>query len=432
MPHDGVVSTPYESAAAPPRPVADGGPEAVPSARPPRPPLVRDRSRGWTPGVCAAVAAHLGVSRRSVRWTFVLLTLAGGAGLAAYVFLWALTPEGDVAADPLSTPGSGTAPERRQWAVVLVVGGLLVVGGAVLLTPVLGGGVIGSVLVPLFTIAIGAIVAWSNLDDAQRSRWLGSGEGRYGWMRVALGAGLTVAGILVLVTRGESVSAVWDALLAAIAVLVGVLIVAAPWALRLWGDLRREQVAAARATERADIAAHLHDSVLQTLALIQRQSHDAAAVTRLARAQERELRSWLYATGPQSSQSTLAAAVTEVAHDVEDLQGVAIDLVVTGDRPFEPHGAALVQAMREALLNAVRHGGTPVTAYVEIGPSGVEAFVRDRGDGFDLESVPADRLGVRQSILGRMERHGGTARVRRRDDGTEVELRLPPIEGGTS
>ena len=157
---------------------------------------------------------------------------------------------------------------------MLVVGGLLVVGGAVLLTPVLGGGVIGTVLVPLFTIAVGAIVAWSNLDDAQRSRWLGSGEGRYGWMRVALGAGLTVAGILVLVTRGESISAVWDALLAAIAVLVGALIIAAPWALRLWGDLRREQVAAARATERADIAAHLHDSVLQTLALIQRQSHD--------------------------------------------------------------------------------------------------------------------------------------------------------------
>ena len=366
-----------------------------------------------------------------MRWAFVLLTLAGGAGLAAYVFLWALTPEGEVDADPSQAAGHDTPPERRQWGLVLGVGGVLVVVGVVLLTPVLGGGVIGTVLVPLFTIAVGAIVAWSNLDDAQRSRWIGSGEGRYGWLRVALGAGLTVAGILVLVTRGESVSAVWDALLAAIAVLVGALIIAAPWALRLWGDLRREQVAAARATERADIAAHLHDSVLQTLALIQRQSHDAAAVTRLARAQERELRSWLYA-GPQGSQSTLAAAVTEVAHDVEDLHGVAIDLVVTGDRPYEPHGAALAQAMREALLNAVRHGGTPVTAYVEIGPTGVEAFVRDRGEGFDLDAVPADRLGVRQSILGRMERHGGTARVRRRDDGTEVELRLPPIEGGTS
>jgi signal transduction histidine kinase len=378
------------------------------------------------------VARHLGLSRRSVRLVFVLLTVAGGAGLAAYVFLWALTPEGEVDDDPSQAAAPGTPPERRQWGMVLGVGAVLVVVGTVLLTPVLGGGAIGTVLVPLFTIAVGAIVAWSNLDDAQRSRWIGSGEGRYGWMRVALGVGLSVAGILVLVTRGESLSAVWDALLAAIAVLVGALIIAAPWALRLWSDLRREQVAAARATERADIAAHLHDSVLQTLALIQRQSHDAAAVTRLARAQERELRSWLYATGPQGSQSTLAAAVTEVAHDVEDLQGVAVDLVVTGDRPYEEHGAALAQAVREALLNAVRHGDPPVTAYVEIGPTGVEAFVRDRGEGFDLDTVPADRLGVRQSILGRMERHGGSARVRRREDGTEVELRLPPIEGGTS
>ena len=175
-------------------------------------------------------------------------------------------------------------------------------------------------------------------------------------------------------------SVLWDAVLAALAVLVGALILAAPWAVRLWGDFRREQDAAVRATERADIAAHLHDSVLQTLALIQRQSADPAAVTRLARAQERELRTWLY-DGPQGSQSSLAAAVTEVAHEVEDLHGVPVDLVVTGDRPFEQHGAALSRAMREALLNAVRHGSPPVTAYVEIGPAGVEAFVRDRGRG---------------------------------------------------
>jgi len=409
---------------APPAPAGGARPE-----RAPRPPLVRARSRGWTPGVSAAVARHLGISVRAVRLGFVLLTIAGGAGIAAYVFLWALTPEEDLTIDPAAGAPAQPLPERRQWGVVIAVGVVLLVVGAVLVTPAVGGSGLGSVLVPLFTIAVGAIVAWSNLDDAQRSRWLGSGAGRYGWMRVALGAGLTVAGILVLVTRGASVSAAWDALLAAVAVLVGALIIAAPWALRLWGDLRREQVAAARATERADIAAHLHDSVLQTLALIQRQSGDAAAVTRLARAQERELRSWLY-DGPQGSQSTLAAAVTEVAHDVEDVHGVPVDLVVTGDRPYEPHGAALTQAMREALVNAVRHGRPPVTAYVEIGPDGVEAFVRDRGDGFDLDAVPTDRLGVRQSVLGRMERHGGTARVRRRDDGTEVELRLPPLDGG--
>ncbi len=429
------MPTPYEPATAGVRaPGAraagsrvDGAPG--PPAAPQRPPLVRDRSGGWTPGVCGAIARHLGVSRRTVRWVFVFLALAGGAGVAAYIFLWALTPEEDLGG--LVAPGEPVeprvSPERRRWVLVLIGGlGLVLVGGA-LLTPVLGGSLRNSVLLPLFVIAVGAIVAWSNLDQAQRTRWLAGGHGS-GWMRLALGLALALTGILVIVTRGQSLTAVWDALLAAAAVLVGVLLVAAPWAVRLWQDFRREQVAAARATERADIAAHLHDSVLQTLALIQRQSSDAAAVTRLARAQERELRSWLYA-GPQGSQESLAAAVTEVAHEVEDVHGVPVDLVVTGDRDFEQHGAALSRAMREALLNAVRHGRPPVTAYVEIGPSGVEAFVRDRGDGFDLDAVPEDRLGLRQSVLGRMERHGGSARVRRRDDGTEVELRLPPLEG---
>ncbi len=426
------MPTPYQPATTGLRP-DDARPaprSAGPGARSRRPPLVRDRS-GGTPGVCGAVARHLGVSRRLVRWVFVVLALAGGSGIPAYLFLWALTPEEDLRRDPPSGAMAEPAatPERRRWVLVLVGGAGLVLLGGALLTPVVGGSLRDSVLLPLFVIAVGAIVAWSNLDEAQRSRWLGGGAGRgTGWMRLALGMALALTGILVLVTRGQSLTAVWDALLAALAVLLGVLLVAAPWAVRLWGDLRREQVAAARATERADIAAHLHDSVLQTLALIQRQSADPASVTRLARAQERELRSWLYA-GPQGSQESLATAVTEVAHEVEDRHGVRVDLVVTGDRPFEPHGAALSRAMREALLNAVRHGRAPVTAYVEIGPAGVEAFVRDRGDGFDLDAVPPDRLGVRQSVLGRMARHGGSARVRRREDGTEVELRLPPLQG---
>ncbi len=432
------MPTPYEpaTAGAPPgeaRPATARPVEAPRDAVPQRPPLVRDRSSGWTPGVCGAVARHLGVSRRLVRWVFVVLVIAGGAGIAAYLFLWALTPEEELggAGAPGVPVEPRVSPERRRWVLVLVGGAGLVLLGGVLLTPVVGGSLRDSVLLPLFVVAVGAIVAWSNLDEAQRSRWLGGAGRGSGWMRLALGLALALTGILVIVTRGQSLTAVWDALFAAIAVLVGVFLVAAPWAVRLWGDFRSEQVAAARATERADIAAHLHDSVLQTLALIQRQSSDAAAVTRLARAQERELRSWLYA-GPQGSQESLAAAVTEVAHEVEDLHGVPVDLVVTGDRPFEQHGAALSRAMREALLNAVRHGRPPVTAYVEIGPPGVEAFVRDRGDGFELADVPADRLGVRESVLGRMRRHGGTARVRRREDGTEVELTLPPLEGDAS
>ncbi|MGL4177379.1 MAG: PspC domain-containing protein, partial [Dermatophilaceae bacterium] len=262
-----------------------------------RPPLVRARDRGWTPGVSGAVARHLGVSPRMVRLLFIVLALAGGSGIAAYLFLWALTPEAE-AGSAAGPGGASSVPvERRRWGLFVAGGGVLVVAGALLLTPTIGGSIRSSVLLPLFVIATGAIVAWSNLDEAQRSRWLGSGAGGLVWVRFALGFGLALAGVVVLVTRGRSVSDVWDSLLAALAVLVGALVLAAPWAVRLWSDLRREQVAAARATERADIAAHLHDSVLQTLALIQRQSADPASVTRLARAQERELRSWLYA-GP--------------------------------------------------------------------------------------------------------------------------------------
>jgi signal transduction histidine kinase len=193
---------------------------------------------------------------------------------------------------------------------------------------------------------------------------------------------------------------------------------------RLWGDLRTEQTQRIRETERADIAAHLHDSVLQTLALIQRKAGEPAEVVRLARAQERELRGWLYA-GPLGSQASLASAVTEVAHEVEDLHGIPIELVVTGDRPLDLAGTALVQALREALLNAVRHGAPPVSVYVEVGLEVVEAFVRDHGPGFELSEVPLDRFGVRESILGRMRRNRGSAGVRRLEHGTEISLSLP-------
>ncbi len=208
-----------------------------------------------------------------------------------------------------------------------------------------------------------------------------------------------MVGLIVLATRGQSLSGIWDIGAAALAVLAGAVLIAAPWGLRLWSDLRHEQAERARATERADIAAHLHDSVLQTLALIQRKAEDPAAVTLLARAQERELRAWLYA-GPAGSDDTLAAAVAQAAHEVEDLHGIPVEVVCTGDRPLDDGAVALVRAVREAVLNAVRHGAPPVSVYVEAGHEGVEAFVRDHGPGFDLDEVPGDRLGVRQSIVG--------------------------------
>lgn len=406
-----------------------------------RPRLERPLAGRWLGGVCAGTAEHLGVDVRAVRWVVIALTVFG-AGLPAYLFLWALTPE--ATATPAVDPASGApAPvveravaglERSRHGALLAVGGLVVAVGALVALQGLGLDVRASVLVPLLLIAGGAVVVWSDLDASGRARALGAapdGQRGFVWLRVGLGVTLAVVGITVIATRGSTVDVILDSLLASLAVLAGVAIIAAPWALRLWGRARQEQEAAARATERADIAAHLHDSVLQTLALIQRRSADPAAVTALARAQERELRSWLYA-GPVGHDQTLAAAIAAVAHEVEDLTSVPVDLVVTGDRSMEEHGSALTRALREALLNASRHGRPPVSAYVEIGPDGVEAFVRDRGDGFELTDVPADRLGVRQSILGRMERHGGTARVRRREDGTEVELTLPALEGATS
>ena len=399
---------------------------------PGRPPLTRPRTRRWVAGVCAGIADHLDVSLRWVHVTFVVLAVLG-PGIPIYLFLWAVTPSGETGDVGRRDPGALRAVNglgESRWGIFVAAGGLLVLVGAVVGLQLAGVDVRAGVLLPLLLIAAGVTVAWSHLDDAERTKWLGTQQQDRGmlWLRLGLGTVVAVIGILVLTIRGGSLAAMGDALLATLAVLVGAALIAAPWVVRLWRDYREEQEVAARANERADIAAHLHDSVLQTLALIQRRSHDPASVTQLARAQERELRSWLYA-GPSGSDETLASAVTAAAHDVEDLNGVVIDLVVTGDRPLEEHGTALTRAVREAMLNATRHGRPPVTAYVEIGPTGVEAFVRDRGEGFELADVPEDRLGVKASILGRMERHGGTARVRRREDGTEVELTLPPLEG---
>ena len=397
-------------------------------------------------GVCVGLARYFGWPLWVVRLAMVLINFPTGAGIVAFVFLGALPPlsRGGVRgagrrtadpADPEALARAAAEPEEveavrgeRDATRVLLVGGLMLFVGLVVVAQNAGFNARLGILVPLLVVAVGAVIAWSQLDDAQRGRWLGSESGtrRFSAARLVFGSVLAVAGLVIMATRGRSFAAMWDIAAAVIAVLAGIAMIAAPWGLRLWADLRHEQAERARATERADIAAHLHDSVLQTLALIQRKADDPAAVTQLARAQERELRSWLYA-GPADSDATLASAVAEVAHEIEDLHGTPIDVVSTGDRPLDDGGQALVRAIREALHNAVRHGAAPVSLYLEVGPAGVEAFVRDHGPGFELDDVPEDRLGVRHSILGRMERHGGTARVRRLEQGTEVSFALPPV-----
>ena len=445
-----------------------------------RPPLVRHRSDKVLAGVAVGLADHLGLPVGWVRFAFVATTIPFGAGLVVYIFLWAtMREEGSAAtlsgmppaspgvtgtlgssagaapgALPGAVPGSLGAPQGstpspssgaatgsslsghlhhgidlpalRAWlrssnqAVVITLLGVaaLVAAGALWLGSV-GFDVHAEVVVPVVAIVIGAIFFWSQLDDSSP---LG-GRRPVRWIWLVVGLGFTLLGLVALLVRGTNITELWQVAGAVLAALVGVSVLCAPWILRLWTNLREEQTARIRATERADIAAHLHDSVLQTLALIQRQSADAATVARLARAQERQLRSYLY--DEDSRAGTLGAALTAAMGEVEDLQGVPVQLVVTGDRPMDQHLDALVKAVREATWNAVRHASPPVSAYVEVGPDAVEAFVRDHGSGFDLDAVPDDRAGVRESIIGRMERHGGTARIRRRADGTEVELRLP-------
>lgn len=212
---------------------------------------------------------------------------------------------------------------------------------------------------------------------------------------------------------------------AAIAVLIGSALVLAPWWLRLVRELGDERAARARESERADIAAHLHDGVLQTLALIRRQAHDAEQVARLARAQERELREWLY-DDRRTPGTSVASDLRGVVAEVEDTRAVAVDVVVVGDAVPDEGTDALLQATREALVNAVSHGKPPYSLYLEVTDAQIEVFVRDHGEGFDLAAVPVDRFGVRESIIGRVTRRGGTATVQSRPGrGTEVHLCLP-------
>jgi signal transduction histidine kinase/phage shock protein PspC (stress-responsive transcriptional regulator) len=416
-----LVPMPYEPS---PSPVDPGAPRSV--RRLERP--VRGRYVG---GVCAGLAEHLGLNVRYVRLGFILASFAGGAGLAAYLFLWALTPQSPEAAAVPGAPAVAGGRRANESLRNLVAGLGLLLAGGVLIAQQHGVNLRLGVLIPLLTVAGGAVLAWSQLDDAERGRWLvRSGEGRRaGMVRLGVGIALASVGVVFLATQGRGLAGLWDVGIAAVAVLAGAAMIAAPWGVRLWSDLRAEQAQRIRETERADIAAHLHDSVLQTLALIQRKADDPGEVTRLARAQERELRGWLYA-GPRGSRASLASAVTQVAHEVEDLHGIPIELVITGDRPLDRGGSALVRALREALLNAVRHGAPPVSAYVEVGSARVDAFVRDHGPGFDINDVAQDRLGVRESILGRMSRHGGTAALRRLEHGSEVSLSLPVTTAG--
>jgi len=393
-------------------------------------------------GVAAGLAAHLSLPVLWVRAAFVVAAALGGAGVAMYAGLWMVLPTDEKFAE--GAPGLESASRRgarpRRVRRLVDAGPAIALGalGFGLLLIVQGFLGAGAVFWPLLIATVGIALLWRQADEAQRERWVDS-TGRIDPVRMVFGSGSwqavarVVAGALLIVLaigvfalREGQMGDVYSIMLSAAVGFLGLAIVIGPWIYRLAGDLTAERAERVRTQERADMAAHLHDSVLQTLALIQKNSQDSALVARLARSQERDLRAWLF-EGESKDSDTLAGAMRTIAAEVEDNHGVDVDLVCVGDCPFTERLRALVNATREALVNAAKHAGTgKVDVYVEVSPSAIEVFVRDRGVGFDPDDVPEDRRGVRGSIVDRMDRHGGKAEIRSTPgEGTEVRLSLP-------
>jgi signal transduction histidine kinase len=252
-------------------------------------------------------------------------------------------------------------------------------------------------------------------------------------IRVSIVSLLLVSGIAILVTGHENIELLRP--LTGIALIIAsIVVVLGPWWLRIARDLVVERQARIRAEERADMAARVHDSVLQTLALIQRRADDPQRVIRLARAQERELRSWLFdgrAPGSLDHHMTLAAGVLLIQQEVEAQHEVAVEAVTVGDCELDDDLSALLAAAREATVNAVKWSGAAVVSlFAEVEPTEVSLYVRDRGRGFDPEAVPGDRRGLAESVHARMVRRGGSATVRTvQGEGTEVSLTMPRAAG---
>ncbi|HEY8458300.1 MAG TPA: PspC domain-containing protein [Actinopolymorphaceae bacterium] len=395
-------------------------------------------------GVAGGLADHLCLRPLHVRLAFVVLTMVGGFGLLLYAALWVVLPQG-VAEESESAPGLAAAtrqdlrrprqrPERRADPGQIVSIVALTVG-LIAIYPMVGG-LPAHVFWPLILGGAGLALLWRQADDSQRARWTASAPPRRKWLwplvttrgrvmvlRTIVGVAFVVAALSWGLATVGGLNEVRAALLAILGAGLGIGLIIWPWVWRLVHDLSAERAARIRSEERADMAAHLHDSVLQTLALIQKQAHDPRAVVRLARAQERDLRQWLY--GQQGdTDATLRSELGRAGAEVEDQHEIPVEVVVVGDAPMDPTLTAVVRAAREAMVNAAKHSGAPrIDVYAEVSEERVEVFVRDRGAGFDLDQIGDDRLGLRHSVCERMERHGGKADIRTSPgEGTEVRL----------
>jgi signal transduction histidine kinase/phage shock protein PspC (stress-responsive transcriptional regulator) len=420
-----------------------------------RPRLTRDTEHAIVAGVLAGLARRLGVDPILVRIGFVILAFGtAGAALLVYVIAWPFIPaDEDVGKPPTRTERwlEGVSSPRR---LRLAAGVGLLTLAALLVFRELGIWWSDAVIWPLVLAASGAALLWAqsramqpgpSVDAASiappssaataeasaaatpRPKRAGAADLYRGGFGVALVIG---AGLLFL-SANDALGGAREVVLVAIAATAALALILAPFLWRLGRNLAAERAERIRSQERAELAAHVHDSVLQTLTLMQKRADDPREIASLARRQERELRSWLFDDRSRRSGSSLAGALEDAAAKVEDAHGVPIEVVAVGDLELDERAAALVAATREALTNAAKFAGEagPVAVYAEMENGRAQVFVRDRGNGFDLDAVPADRRGLRESIVGRMERHGGTAVVRSSPgSGTEVELTLESEE----
>jgi signal transduction histidine kinase len=395
--------------------------------------LYRDPNNRAVAGVAAGIAEHLGAPIVLIRAAFVVLGTFYGLGAIMYAVFWAVLPQ------PADMPTS-----RRNFVQLFSFIALGI--GVVLLMELTGqnDGMHVAVGWLAAIVALGAGIIWHQADPKRRMRWsaqvpqapwLGSvlDNDRRAYMLRFIGGGLLVIiGIIGLFVTGgirlsgADLSSVGYGLIFAAVALAGVGLTLAPVLWKMYMQLRDEREGRIREQERAELAAMIHDQVLHTLALIQRNAGDTKSVLRLARGQERSLRNWLYKSTASPTEK-FSAALEEAAAEVEDTYAVQVETVVVGDLDVDEPVAALVAAAREALVNAARHAKVSTfSLYAEVEPDCVSAFVRDRGVGFDLSTVEEDRHGVRGSIILRMQRHGGKAEIRSEPgDGTEVRLTMP-------
>ena len=392
--------------------------------------VVRSVSNRWIGGVAGGLAEHFSVPAWILRMAFVLTALAGGIGIVAYALMWVFLP-----LDPdRSGAPEGAGRATSGWDLTGVLGILALGLGVLLGLAALGLPIRVSLWGPVLIVGAGVILLWRQSDDLQRATIRNRAEegvqataalsDRQGWIRVLVGLGLVLLGLVAVIGPQLDLATTGRSMAAAGAVVAGVVLIALPWISTWIKGLEAERYSAVRAEERAVMAARVHDSVLQTLTLIQRRADDPAEVARLARAEERALRSWLYA--PVGVSGSLGAALAEVVATTEADYDARIELVTVGDVVVDDRIAAVVAATREALVNAAKHAGAPATVYAEVDEDQVEVNVRDRGRGFDPDAVDPDRHGVRQSIVARMASVGGSASVRSTPgEGTEVRLVLP-------